>query len=94
MHCYLYNTQKFVIEFQVLGANEMQTEEMHQSGGFIWITELCCCQKLSVFYGSIFETKVNDKTTAESILKLIYHWSCQSTIKKVESWVKVGTIFV
>ena len=42
----------------------------------------------SVFKGSIFEA--GSATQAPTVLlKLLYHWSCQTNIPNVVSWVKV-----
>jgi hypothetical protein len=39
-----------------------------------------------VYQGSLFEIGTNPPAV---ILKLIYHWSCQTNIPNVSQWVKV-----
>lgn len=50
------------------------------SGGYVWITECCPEKQISVFHGSIFESAVY---TPGTIMKLIYHWACQTTAQKL-----------
>ncbi|KAB7494187.1 Pogo transposable element with ZNF domain [Armadillidium nasatum] len=59
------------------------------SGGYVWIGECCGRKYISVYSGSIFGSTPIDKIPPTSILKLIYHWSCQTAINNVETWVKV-----
>ena len=42
----------------------------------------------SVFKGSIFEAGSGSQAPTV-LLKLLYHWSCQTNIPNVVSWVKV-----
>ena len=42
----------------------------------------------SVFKGSIFEAGSGSQAPTV-LLKLLYHWSCQTNIPNVASWVKV-----
>ena len=56
------------------------------SGGYVWIQEGAANKYTSVFRGSIFEMAASSPTV---LLKLIYHWSCQTNIPNVAQWVKV-----
>ncbi len=58
------------------------------SGGYVWISECCPDTQISVFQGSIFESAVYQPGT---IIKLIYHWACQTSAPNVLQWVKVRT---
>ncbi|XP_030752468.1 uncharacterized protein LOC115879678 isoform X2 [Sitophilus oryzae] len=61
------------------------------SGGYVWISE-CCPQKfVSVFSGSIFEGSPHPPLV---ILKILYHWACQTNIQNVTQWVKVDNLYV
>lgn len=54
------------------------------SGGYVWISE-CCPQKfVSVFSGSLFE---GSQHPPMAILKILYHWSCQTIVQNVTQWV-------
>ena len=68
------------------------------SGGYTWIIECCPGGRkyVSIFSGSIFALGLNENISFTSVLKLIYHWSCQTSIANVENWVKVtvGVIVV
>jgi len=62
------------------------------SGGYVWMVD-CCNQPrryVSIYTGSFFALALKEHVAPTSILKLIYHWSCQTTIVNVENWVKVG----
>ncbi|XP_031342843.1 uncharacterized protein LOC116170521 isoform X2 [Photinus pyralis] len=61
------------------------------SGGYVWISECCPTRFVSVFSGSIFE---NCPYPPSVILKLIYHWACQTNIQNVVQWVKVDNFYV
>ncbi|KAF6209799.1 hypothetical protein GE061_015549 [Apolygus lucorum] len=61
------------------------------SGGYVWISECCNAGFCSVFSGSIFDKSVQPPTT---ILKLLYHWSCNTTVHNVLQWVKVDNFIV
>jgi hypothetical protein len=62
------------------------------SGGYVWISS-CCPDNgngtggntISVFQGSIFESALYNPP---SIIKLIYHWACQTSAPNVLQWVK------
>lgn len=59
------------------------------SGGYVWISEknlTSTAQLVSVFRGSIFELTSQPPMV---VLKLIYHWCCQTNIQNVVQWVKV-----
>ena len=59
------------------------------SGGYVWISEGSRGQQkqyVSVFKGSLFETTSDSPSV---VLKLLYHWSCQTSIQNVILWVKV-----
>jgi hypothetical protein len=59
------------------------------SGGYVWLHGPESTTKYtSVLKGSIFEI------APSNALKLIYHWSCQTTITNVIQWVKVDNAFV
>lgn len=64
------------------------------SGGYVWISECCGKKYISVYSGSIFGSTPIDKVPPTSVLKLVYHWSCQTSISNVENWVKVDKSFV
>ncbi|XP_067003652.2 uncharacterized protein [Anabrus simplex] len=61
------------------------------SGGYVWISECCPQRFVSVFSGSIFEGAPHPPTV---LLKLIYHWSCQTNVQNVVQWVKVDNFYV
>ena len=62
------------------------------SGGYVWISECCNPTRfVSVFNGSIFE---GSSKPPSILLKLIYHWSCQTVVQNVVQWVKVDNTFV
>lgn len=64
------------------------------SGGYVWINECCGKKYISVYSGSIFGSTPIDKVPPTSVLKLIYHWGCQTSINNVENWVKVDKNFI
>lgn len=64
------------------------------SGGYVWISECCGKKYVSVYSGSIFGSTPIDKVAPTSVLKLVYHWSCQTSISNVENWVKVEKTFI
>nr|CAD7589831.1 unnamed protein product [Timema genevievae] len=61
------------------------------SGGYVWISECCPQRFVSVFHGSIFEGAPHPPTV---LLKLMYHWSCQTNVQNVVQWVKVDNFYV
>ena len=64
------------------------SKKFPHSGGYVWISEGSGAQKqyTSVFKGSVFEASNHSPTV---VLKLLYHWSCQTNIQNVVQWVKV-----
>lgn len=66
------------------------TSNFPYSGGYVWISE-CCPQKfVSVFNGSLFECSPHPPMV---LLKLLYHWACQTNIQNVVQWVRVLLVF-
>ncbi|CAG9771175.1 unnamed protein product [Ceutorhynchus assimilis] len=61
------------------------------SGGYVWISECCPQRFVSVFCGSIFEGAAHPPLV---ILKILYHWACQTNIQNVTQWVKVDNLYV
>ncbi|XP_076284718.1 relative of woc [Lasioglossum baleicum] len=61
------------------------------SGGYVWISSCCPDRYVSVFSGSIFQGAPYTPTV---LLKLIYHWACQTSVQNVVSWVKVTNVYV
>ncbi|XP_060518575.1 uncharacterized protein LOC132697252 [Cylas formicarius] len=61
------------------------------SGGYVWISECCPQRFVSVFSGSIFEGSPHPPLV---ILKILYHWACQTNIQNVTQWVKVDNLYV
>ena len=61
------------------------------SGGYVWISECCPTRFVSVFNGSLFEGASHPPSM---LLKLIYHWSCQTNVQNVVQWVKVDNLYV
>jgi len=59
------------------------------SGGYVWIQEGSSNKYISVFRGSIFESTTGESQSPTVMLKLLYHWSCQTNIPNVANWVKV-----
>ena len=64
---------------------------VHQSGGYVWISKCCDKNFISIFRESIFENSAHPPTV---LLKLIYHWACQTTVNNVILWVKVDRLFL
>ena len=58
------------------------------SGGYVWIQEGQSNKYTSVFRGSIFESSSSSQSPT-IILKLLYHWSCQTNLTNIINWVKV-----
>ena len=61
-------------------------KEFPHSGGYVWIQEGAVNKYTSVFKGSIFEMAASPPTV---LLKLLYHWSCQTNILNVAQWVQM-----
>lgn len=61
------------------------------SGGYVWISDCCPSRFVSVFNGSLFEGASHPPSV---LLKLIYHWACQTNVQNVVQWVKVDNLYV
>lgn len=61
------------------------------SGGYVWISECCPTRFVSVFSSSLFEGATHPPSV---LLKLIYHWACQTNVQNVVQWVKVDNLYV
>lgn len=61
------------------------------SGGYVWISQCCPTRFVSVFNQSIFEGAPYAPTV---LLKLIYHWTCQTNVTNVVQWVKVDNAYL
>ncbi len=61
------------------------------SGGYVWLCDDAKNKFISVFRGSLFETIIQ---TPAVVLKLIYHWVCQTSLNNVVAWVKVDHLTV
>ncbi|RLU15253.1 hypothetical protein DMN91_012247 [Ooceraea biroi] len=61
------------------------------SGGYVWSSNCCPDRYVSVFSGSVFQEAPYMPTV---LLKLIYHWACQTDVQNVVSWVKVSNIYL
>lgn len=46
---------------------------------------------LQVFSGSIFEGAPHAPTV---LVKLLYHWACQTSVNNISAWVKVDGLYV
>lgn len=61
------------------------------SGGYVWISQCCPTRFVSVFNKSVFEGAPYAPTV---LLKLIYHWVCQTNVTNVVQWVKVDNLYL
>ncbi|XP_062136232.1 uncharacterized protein LOC133845704 [Drosophila sulfurigaster albostrigata] len=61
------------------------------TGGYVWISDCCPYRFVSVFNNSMFEGAQHPPTF---LLKLIYHWACQTSIQNVVQWVKVDSVYI
>jgi hypothetical protein len=61
------------------------------SGGYVWISQCCPTRFVSVFNRSVFEGAPYAPTV---LLKLIYHWTCQTNVSNVVQWVKVDNMYL
>lgn len=61
------------------------------SGGYVWISQCCPTRFVSVFNRSVFEGAPYAPTV---LLKLIYHWVCQTNVTNVVQWVKVDNLYL
>lgn len=87
-HRHSTNTQKMKLK---LGMYSDSSGTFPFSGGYVWISGCCPDRFVSVFCGSIFQGAPHTPTV---LLKLIYHWACQTNVQNVVSWVKVSNIYV
>lgn len=60
------------------------------SGGYVWVSDCCPQRYVSVFSGSIFEGAPHPPTV---LLKLMYHWCCQTNVQNVIQWVKIDNFY-
>ncbi|KAK9496729.1 hypothetical protein O3M35_013022 [Rhynocoris fuscipes] len=67
------------------------TTKFPYSGGYVWISECCPTTFVSVFAGSLFEGAPFPPTV---LLKLMYHWACQTVVQNVLQWVKVDNLYL
>uniref|UniRef100_A0A182JRG4 C2H2-type domain-containing protein n=1 Tax=Anopheles christyi TaxID=43041 RepID=A0A182JRG4_9DIPT len=67
------------------------TSKFPYSGGYFWISGCCPTRFTSVFHGSLFEGSPHPPSV---ILKLIYHWACQTNVSNVVNWVKVDNMYL
>ncbi|EGK97658.1 AGAP001141-PB [Anopheles gambiae str. PEST] len=67
------------------------TSKFPYSGGYFWISDCCPTRFTSVFHGSLFEGSPHPPSV---ILKLIYHWACQTNVSNVVNWVKVDNMYL
>uniref|UniRef100_A0A182RG03 C2H2-type domain-containing protein n=1 Tax=Anopheles funestus TaxID=62324 RepID=A0A182RG03_ANOFN len=67
------------------------TSKFPYSGGYFWISDCCPTRFTSVFHGSLFEGSPHPPSV---ILKLIYHWACQTNVSNVVNWVKVDNVYL
>ncbi|XP_014207144.1 uncharacterized protein LOC106638490 isoform X2 [Copidosoma floridanum] len=74
-----------------LGQYTDAAQNFNYSGGYVWITSCCPDRFVSVFCGSIFQGSPHSPTV---LLKLVYHWACQTNVQNVVSWVKVTNYYV
>ncbi|XP_037091389.1 uncharacterized protein LOC119111688 [Pollicipes pollicipes] len=72
------------------------SDKLSQSGGYVWVKNCCRPKYLSVHYGSLFDvTRLLLPTTAPvQVLKLMYHWSCQTPLHNVTQWLKLRPMLV
>ncbi|ODN00983.1 Pogo transposable element with ZNF domain [Orchesella cincta] len=61
------------------------------SGGYVWTSECCPERQISIFSGSIFE---GSKYPPGTVLKLVYHWSCQTPANNILQWVKISSFYL
>jgi len=81
----------FLLNFLFVGMYSDGGKKHPFSGGYVWIPECCSDKQVSVFTGSIFEASVYPPGT---LMKLIYHWACQTPAVSVLQWVKVTSYYL
>lgn len=92
--CSLHKLQPSQMPFKLKLGMFSDPKVLSTSGGYVWISECCGKKYVSVYSGSIFGSTPIDKVPPTAVLKLIYHWACQTAIMNVESWVKVDKAFI
>ncbi|KAF0306005.1 hypothetical protein FJT64_022450 [Amphibalanus amphitrite] len=72
------------------------SDKLIQSGGYVWVKNCCRPKFLSVHYGSLFDANrlSGTNTLPVQVLKLMYHWSCQTPLHNVIQWLKVRPALV
>lgn len=66
------------------------TKRFAQSGGYVWVNEKPV-KFVSVYRGSLFEVSNQPPIV---VLKLLYHWACQTSINNIIQWVKVDNLTI
>lgn len=89
LHCLQYNANYQKTKLKLGMYSDQGT--FPYSGGYVWISNCCPERYVSVFSGSIFQGAPYTPTV---LLKLIYHWACQTNVQNVVSWVKVSNIYL
>jgi hypothetical protein len=67
------------------------SKKFPNSGGYVWLSDDSRAKYVSVFKGSLFETIIQPPNV---LIKLIYHWTCQTSLNNVMTWVKVDHVTV
>ena len=62
------------------------SKKFPNSGGYVWLSDDSRNRYVSVFKGSLFETIIQPPSV---LMKMIYHWVCQTSLNNVLTWVKV-----
>ncbi|XP_025159668.1 uncharacterized protein LOC105187905 isoform X3 [Harpegnathos saltator] len=88
-YCMIHSTNHQKIKLKLGMYSDQGT--FPYSGGYVWISNCCPDRYVSVFSGSIFQGAPYTPTV---LLKLIYHWACQTNIQNVVSWVKVTNLYL
>lgn len=82
---------KYIKMFTFILGMYSDVSKFPYSGGYVWISECCPTRFVSVFSSSIFEGATFPPSV---LLKLIYHWACQTNVQNVVQWVKVDNLYV
>ncbi|XP_066594901.1 uncharacterized protein row [Prorops nasuta] len=88
-YCILHSTNYQKVKLKLGMYSDQGT--FPYSGGYVWVSSCCPDRFVSVFSGSIFQGAPYTPTV---LLKLIYHWACQTNMQNVISWVKVSNIYI
>src|SRR5436190_11818261 len=80
-YCLQHSTNYQKIKLKLGMYNDQGT--FPYSGGYVWISTCCPDKFVSVFSGSLFQGAPYTPTV---LLKLIYHWACQTNVQNVISW--------